>query len=438
MKKVIIKCLILIFLATILFNNNPALADTNNLTSNQSTTYSLPLNSVASGTLTNINNLITYVFTISNPGAYSINVSLIPQSGYSLQYTVTNSTGNVFLYANSVSQTQMFYADSFNLIIGGQGQYKVSVFHAPNDGVLLATALQLKLNTPTIETIPSWSSYTNFYYNITLPSYTTYSFTQNYLGNSNSYLDVEIVGWGPNFQTNILLFNNYTQHTISELLNAGNYTIRLIKMKPYSGSFNLTVNLIPSYPPYNLYLAPQISLDTPITTDISTNNVFNLTTTFSSFYTFNLTSSSVNTFWLYIFNQSGTILGNVTTYTYPEQITIDLTAGVYYILVDQISGSGQFTVEASSSSPPPTTSTTPSTSSPGSSSTSSRSSSTQNSSSSSSHTTSTSILTASNGNGQNSSSNTKNSKPSPFSSIYVIFMSLLIISSITLISRRRK
>ena len=407
---------------------NPALFKTNSMTNIESSPTILPLGSVDSGTLTSANNNVSYVFTITVSGAYSINFTFIPVSGYTMTYTVKNSTGGLFIPSSQYGiaqtpQTQMFYADSFTLEILGQGQYNVSVFQAPQ-GVIPADPVILPLNTISNEKMPNWSYYQNIYYNVTLPYYTTYKFIQNYSGPGN----LTAVLQEP--QSQIVLFNDFTQHSITETLTAGNYSIHFHKMS-YSGTFNFSVEIEPSFPYYTVDSAVPINLNSPVTGNISITNLYNVTIPSNGSYTFNLTADQGTTFWYYIFNSTENMVGNITLYSYPEQITLDLSAGYYYIQLYDISGSGYFSLEISSNNAAPPPSTTSSIS------TTPTKSTTTTSSSSSTTTISTKVSSPSSTTQKQTSSST-NSKTSPFSSLEVIFLSIILIGSVSLILRRRK
>ncbi len=426
MKRIILRSVILIFFLTFIFVNHQTLFKSDNSTYSSSSSASLTSILDISGTKSsNPYTADSYAFTVSVDGAYTINNSFNQNPSYPMSYTVTNSSGDVLIPSNgyiSTPVTQMLNADTYNLNIYGEGDYNVSIVKAP-DGVIPANAITLPLNTLSNEKMPSWSYYQNIYYTINLPFYAHYKFFQNYPGTGN--LSVTI---NPG-NTHPLLFSDYTQHSVDQLLSAGNYTIDVHKTS-YSGPFNFSVELIPNNPYYVIDSATPISIGTPVIGTTSNTNIFNLTIPTSGSYTVNLTAEQATTTWFYIFNNTYDLIGNVTSYSYPEQLIINLKASYYYIQLYDISGSGSFSLEVSSNNPVTHSSTTTTTTT---------TSKTSNSSSVGSSNTSSSppSTTSSNPISFTSESSSKKSKISPFSSLDIIIISIIIISSVSLIKRRR-
>ena len=80
--------------------------------------------------------------------------------------------------------------------------------------------------------------------------------------------------------------------------------------------------------------------------DAALSSYYNVTITTSGKYLFNLTATSPDKLRLYIHTPDGTLIGNVSTYNYPEQVSLTISPGTYTVEVSNFGDLTTFLVGA--------------------------------------------------------------------------------------------
>ena len=263
-------------------------------------------------------------------------------SAFSIQYSVSTSTGTIIGRSldnpSPVELPLNITAGNYSMYIGGtvgggspaHGTFNITVSpYSIHTGEDLAHANQLSLNSTISGSLP-----TSRYFNFTLPKTSQYMF--NISATLSTYFLFEIFSSSGGFlnQTS----NNIYPVQLVLNLTAGNYYAEVYSYMGY-GPFNFGAYVYTA--PRGNSLANPIRLPfDKIVTGIFPSTQFlwqylNVTVPTTGYFHFNLTAATIYTNYTYaVYNNNGSLLATPSSSTYPQDLTLKLTAGSYFVEVN--------------------------------------------------------------------------------------------------------